>query len=172
MVTTMPSLQVIEEKQQEFPAENGILELLREVMDPEIPALNVIEMGIVRGVTVQDGGVTVAITPTYSGCPAMDMISLEIRRKLETAGYDPVEIKTQYAPPWTSDWISQDAKKKLIQSGIAPPPPVGTPEDAPLTCPYCGSTDTELRSIFGCTACKALHFCNACRQPFESFKAI
>lgn len=168
----MPSFESIQEKTGKFPAEADVLQLLTEVMDPEIPALNVIEMGIVRDVDVENGGIRISITPTYSGCPAMDMISHEIRSKLEAAGFDPVDIKTVYAPAWTTEWMTPEAKEKLRTSGIAPPPPVGTPEDAPLACPYCGSPHTELRAIFGCTACKSLHFCNACRQPFESFKAI
>ncbi len=152
--------------------ESRVLDILSQVMDPEIPALNVIEMGIIREVEVGPVGLTVTITPTYSGCPAMDMISREIDQALRNAGFNQVKVRTTYADPWTSDWLTSEARRKLVESGIAPPPPVGSPENMPVACPYCGETETELRSIFGCTACKSMHFCNACRQPFESFKAI
>ena len=165
-----------QEEMQAFPeapaGESRVWDILSQVMDPEIPALNVIEMGIIRRVELEPSGVTVTITPTYSGCPAMDMISREIDQALRQAGFVQIKIKTTYAPPWTSDWLTSEARRKLVESGIAPPPPVGAPGDLPVACPYCGATKTELRSFFGCTACKSMHFCNACRQPFESFKSI
>jgi ring-1,2-phenylacetyl-CoA epoxidase subunit PaaD len=157
---------------------------LDEVKDPEVPVLSVVELGIVRDVQVEDADVTVTITPTYSGCPAMHEIEQEIRRALGSHGAQQVTLETVYSPPWTTDWMSEDAKRKLSAYGIAPPGRVSeesgivsiqsrrTQEAAAVTCPYCGSRDTELRSFYGSTACKAIQFCRSCQQPFEEFKAI
>jgi ring-1,2-phenylacetyl-CoA epoxidase subunit PaaD len=148
-------------------------------MDPEVPALSVVELGIVRDVEVGGGGVTVTVTPTYSGCPAMAVIERDIEVALRAQGVARVEIRTSYSPAWTTDWISADAREKLRTYGIAPPGPAD--HDAPIAigrrrpsvrCPYCGSGDTQLRSEFGSTACKAIHVCRGCDQPFEEFKAI
>ncbi len=153
--------------------------LLETVMDPEVPVLSVVELGIVRGVAVQGGDVTVTVTPTYSGCPAMRTIEEEIRAALQAGGFRTVTVRTVYAPAWTTDWMPAAARDKLRAYGIAPPGPAV--QDAPVllsptvrraTCPFCGSRDTELRSEFGSTACKSLHTCRSCRQPFEHFKAF
>lgn len=155
-----------------------IWELLTQVTDPEIPVLNVVEMGIVRDVGFQDGTLKITITPTYSGCPAMHVIENEIRAELRRAGFEKAEIRTTYAPPWTTDWLTENAKQKLKSFGIAPPAArrgqgkASAPNWEIQSCPYCDSPNTELRSPFGSTACKALHYCNACQQPFESFKCI
>ena len=162
--------------------EAPLLEILRRIPDPEVPALNIVELGIVRGVMkAADGSVTVEVTPTYSGCPAMQMIEQEIVAGFRAEGHERVAIRTVYSPAWTTDWLSDEAKAKLKAYGIAPP---GRAEAAgqplvPLTsvprhaaCPYCGSSNTERRSEFGSTACKAIHYCHACRQPFEEMKAI
>jgi ring-1,2-phenylacetyl-CoA epoxidase subunit PaaD len=156
-----------------------ILAALNEVMDPEVPVLSVVELGIVRDVEVQEGAVTVTITPTYSGCPAMEVIERDIESALKARGVRRVEVRRTYTPAWTTDSIPASAREKLRAYGIAPPGPVE--HDTPIAigrrrprvrCPYCGSTDTELKSEFGSTACKAIHVCRDCRQPFEEFKAL
>lgn len=153
--------------------------ILDRVMDPEVPVLSVVELGIVRDVAVESHGVTVTVTPTYSGCPAMRVIEQDIEAALREAGIDDVTVRTRFNPPWTTDWIPAEAREKLREYGIAPPGPadhealvtIGRRRPA-VRCPYCGSTDTELRSEFGSTACKAIHVCRGCHQPFEEFKAI
>ena len=156
-----------------------ILGFLDEVKDPEVPALSVVELGIVRDVEVDHGHVTVTVTPTYSGCPAMQTIEEDIRAALATRGFANVTIKTVYSPAWTTDWMTDAAKEKLRAYGIAPPGRAS--HDAPVTiarkrvtvsCPFCGSLNTRHTSEFGSTSCKALHICNDCTQPFEEFKAI
>lgn len=152
---------------------------LEGVMDPEVPALSVVELGIVREVQLTDEGVTVTLTPTYSGCPAMHTIEEEVTAALAAAGFARVTLRTVYAPAWTTDWISEPARAKLRAYGIAPPGPA---EAGPLVqlgpvvrrpaCPFCGSANTILESEFGATACKSLHSCRACQQPFEHFKAF
>ena len=158
-----------------------VFAILERVKDPEVPVLSVVELGIVRDVVVDGSAVTVTITPTYSGCPAMRVIEEDITAALEWEGMSPVRIETVYAPAWTTDWMSAEAKQKLSAYGIAPPGRVASESLVMLTrapaveraaCPYCGSKDTELRSEFGSTACKAIMYCRACEQPFEMFKAI
>jgi ring-1,2-phenylacetyl-CoA epoxidase subunit PaaD len=156
-----------------------VLEVLNEVMDPEVPVISVVELGIVRDVDVAGDRVQVTVTPTYSGCPAMKVIEDDIRAALVSAGAPAVDVRTVYAPAWTTDWIGAEAREKLRAFGIAPPgraPSTDlvtlTRRQAPVACPYCGSADTRLQSEFGSTACKAIHVCNACRQPFDEFKAI
>jgi ring-1,2-phenylacetyl-CoA epoxidase subunit PaaD len=160
-------------------AERHAWSALESVMDPEVPVLSVVELGIVRDVAVEDDAVTVTVTPTYSGCPAMHTIEAEITAALRKAGFPQVTIKTVYSPAWTTDWIAEPAKEKLRAYGIAPPGGVaasplvllqGPPRRA--ACPFCGSVNTSLQSEFGATACKSLHVCHACRQPFEHFKAF
>lgn len=150
------------------------------VPDPEVPVISVVELGIVRALEVAaDGGVSVTITPTYSGCPAMREIESDIRTALTAAGAPRVEIRTVLAPAWTTDWIGPEAREKLRRYGIAPPGRAEagglitlTRARAAVPCPWCGSRDTELKSEFGSTACKAIHACRSCRQPFDEFKAI
>ena len=157
-----------------------ILRWLDEVMDPEVPVLSVRELGIIRDVEVADSGaVIVTVTPTYSGCPAIDVIERDIVSALERAGYPAARIETALAPAWTTDWIAPEARAKLKAYGIAPPSRAEPGElvqllrHRPATqCPYCDSHDTELRSEFGSTACKSIWWCRSCRQPFEEFKAI
>lgn len=148
--------------------------VLQLVKDPEVPVLSIVELGIVREVQADpdSGSVTVTITPTYSGCPAMKVIEEEITAALTRAGFAEVKIETVYAPAWTTDWLSDHAREKLRQFGIAPPGMVQLepPSRQAVKCPYCGSTETGLVSEFGPTACKALHVCSSCRQPFERFK--
>jgi ring-1,2-phenylacetyl-CoA epoxidase subunit PaaD len=157
-----------------------LLAVLDEVMDPEVPVLSVRELGIVREVEVDTAGVvTVTVTPTYSGCPAIQVIEQDIRAALAAAGHADVRVRTVYAPAWTSDWIAPAARAKLKAYGISPPARAESGElvqllrrRAAAQCPYCDSYDTELRSEFGSTACKAVCWCRHCRQPFEEFKAI
>jgi ring-1,2-phenylacetyl-CoA epoxidase subunit PaaD len=157
-----------------------IYAVLDEVKDPEVPVLSVVELGIIRGVESTDDGVVVTVTPTYSGCPAMRAIEEDITRALHEHGVQNVEVKTVFTPAWTTDWIPAPAREKLRAYGIAPPgmsdpePPlvsIGRRRPA-VRCPYCGSMRTEMKSEFGSTACKSIHACRDCRQPFEEFKAI
>jgi ring-1,2-phenylacetyl-CoA epoxidase subunit PaaD len=152
------------------------------VVDPELRALTIEDLGILRDVTVDGatGHVTVTITPTYSGCPAMDVIRTDIRRALAGAGYDDVEVRTVLGPAWSTDWITPAGRAKLEASGIAPPGrarpgPAGRGRVAltlSVRCPHCGSPDTEELSRFGSTACKALWRCRACTEPFDHVKSI
>lgn len=152
-----------------------------EVLDPEVPVLSVVDLGIVRDVREEDGVVVVDVTPTYSGCPAMKVIERDIEAALHEAGARIVRINTVFQPAWTTDWISEDARERLRAYGIAPPSgaaPVVT-ELIPLqrrvpavACPTCGSKRTEQRSEFGSTACKAIWICGDCAEPFEYFKPI
>jgi len=157
---------------------DDIFEVLSSVMDPEVPVLSVVELGIVRDVSVDESAVTVTLTPTYSGCPAMHEIEGAIRRAVLEHGCGPVVIRTTYSPAWTTDWITPAARAKLEAYGIAPPER-DDDELIPLQrrvksirCPYCKSMNTERKSAFGSTACKAIWFCRNCAQPFEEFKAI
>ena len=150
------------------------LESAASVVDPEIPALTIADLGILRGVTVQEGQVEVTITPTYSGCPAMSLIALDIQTALASAGIANARIRTVLSPAWTTDWLTEAARAKLAEAGIAPPPP-GASRRALFTqaaprCPRCGSANTEQISEFGSTACKSLHRCRVCREPFDAFK--
>jgi ring-1,2-phenylacetyl-CoA epoxidase subunit PaaD len=152
-----------------------IWEVLGAVMDPEVPVLSVVELGIVRAVDVDpDGAVVVSITPTYSGCPAMRVIEEDIVAALRASGWPSVIVRTVYSPAWTTDWIGAEARAKLAAYGTAPPEPLVslTRRETKVACPYCGSSNTTMRSEFGATACKSVMFCNACTQPFELFKAI
>lgn len=155
-------------------------ELLKEITDPEIPVLNIVEMGIVRSVEVEKDKITVKITPTYSGCPAMSAIEKEIHQKLEKNGTRAFEVKKDFSETWTTDWITEEARQKLKNYGIAPPGKTSSDQDILkelrktkiIPCPYCDSLDTELQSEFGSTPCKAQYYCNDCEEPFEHFKCI
>ncbi|WP_410674549.1 1,2-phenylacetyl-CoA epoxidase subunit PaaD [Amycolatopsis sp. cmx-4-68] len=152
------------------------------VTDPELPMLTLADLGVLRSVSEQDGRVVVAITPTYTGCPAMDTMRDDLEHALVSAGYPDVEIRTQLSPAWSSDWISASGRQKLASAGIAPPGaaprrsgPIPLTLSAPVSavrCPLCGSADTEEQSRFGATACKALRRCRACFEPFEHVKEI
>lgn len=138
--------------------------LLDEVVDPEIPVLTIADLGIVRDVASDERGVVVTITPTYSGCPAMDLIRTQIRSVLEAAGAATVQVDTVFAPAWTTAWMSVEARRKLEESGIAAP---GRP-----LCPRCRSQQAKVVSEFGSTACKALLVCTSCGEPFDLFKEL
>jgi ring-1,2-phenylacetyl-CoA epoxidase subunit PaaD len=158
--------------------------VLGTVLDPEVPALSVRDLGIVRDVIASAEGpeLEIVLTPTYSGCPATEVIEQSVLEAIAQAGLGPARVRLQRAPAWTSDWISDEGKRKLREYGIAPPSPTGPGEAVPLRfvgrresppgCPKCSSTDTERLSAFGSTACKALYRCRACREPFEYFKPI
>jgi ring-1,2-phenylacetyl-CoA epoxidase subunit PaaD len=144
------------------------------VVDPEIPVLTIADLGVLRDVTITDDCVEVAITPTYSGCPAMNMIALEIELALQRAGFRQSKVRTVLSPAWTTDWMSADGHRKLREYGIAPPQ-AGSGRRAlfgsqQVACPQCGSEDTEVLSEFGSTSCKALWRCRSCREPFDYFK--
>jgi ring-1,2-phenylacetyl-CoA epoxidase subunit PaaD len=152
-------------------------EAVAAVPDPELPMVTIADLGILRAVEVFEGGrVTVTITPTYSGCPAMDTIRTDIRRALTAVGFPDAVVETRLAPAWTTDWMSPEARSKLADAGIAPPGPAHG--EGPVTvrlsirCPHCGSPDTGEISRFGATACKSLWRCRDCAEPFEHFKAL
>ena len=159
-------------------SEKEIWDILAEVEDPEIPVINVVEMGIVRGVQIEGDIVKVTTTPTYSGCPAMKTIEEDIREILVEKKVSSFEVNTVLSPAWTTDWMTDIAKEKLRSTGIAPP--VGTSSDKGLLmgkvrdirCPRCGSKNTSMISQFGSTACKSLYKCNDCLDPFDYFKCI
>lgn len=152
---------------------NAIWKILETVKDPEVPVLSVIDLGVIRAVALEEQQVRVTITPTYTGCPAMDMISMHIKMALNAAGYQ-TTIQTILSPAWTTDWITENGKQQLKAYGIAPP--VGKSfdqtylEDLIVPCPQCNSTHTVLVSQFGSTACKALYKCEECKEPFDYFK--
>lgn len=153
-----------------------IYQWLGDITDPEVPVLTILDLGIVRDVLIEgDKDVTVIITPTYSGCPAMDMISMQIRMSLLSRGINKVNIKQQLSPAWTTDWMSEEGKVKLKEYGIAPPvrsakEEIGLFEEDGVACPKCNSVETTIVSGFGPTSCKSLYKCNSCKEPFEHFK--
>lgn len=153
--------------------------VLHGVLDPEVPALSLTDLGIVRAVSAGEDGLDVVLTPTYSGCPATEVIAQSVIDALSAAGLGPVRVSLQRAPAWTTAWMSDAGRHKLRAYGIAPPGAVDVSQGAPLrfvsrrvACPRCASLHTEQLSAFGATACKSLWRCLACREPFEHFKAI
>jgi ring-1,2-phenylacetyl-CoA epoxidase subunit PaaD len=155
-----------------------VLDILREVEDPEIPVLNVVDMGVVRNIRVSEDEVEVDITPTYSGCPAMKTIEEDIREALKEQNFGKVSVNTILYPAWTTDWLTESAREKLRLYGIAPPAKTSADKSAILgqsksvACPHCGSHNTSMISQFGSTACKALWKCEDCLEPFDYFKCI
>ncbi len=156
-------------------------EVAASVVDPELPMLTLADLGVLRDVAVDpDGGVVVWITPTYSGCPAIETMRADLQRRLQDAGFEQVEVRTVLAPPWSSDWISTEGRRKLAEHGISPPGPAPrrggpvlvqlTAPPRSVTCPRCSSPRTQLLSEFGATACKSLWRCTDCDEPFEHFK--
>jgi ring-1,2-phenylacetyl-CoA epoxidase subunit PaaD len=151
------------------------------ITDPELPLLTLSDLGVLRDVRVEEGIVVVEITPTYTGCPAMGTMRADLVHALHEAGYPDVDVRTVLAPPWSTDRITAEGRRKLVEAGIAPPGPaprsgpVPVPLAAPgrtASCPLCGSDDTEEVSEFGATACKALRRCRSCREPFEHLKEV
>lgn len=154
-----------------------ILDLLEHVKDPEVPAISVLELGVVRSVEVTDESVLVTITPTYTGCPAMDVMQADIKKELLDAGIENVRVQQVLSPAWTTDWITSEGKAKLKAYGIAPPEKTADIRalngiSPVVECPQCGSKNTTMISLFGSTACKALWKCNACLEPFDQFKCL
>lgn len=155
-----------------------ILDFLSEVNDPEIPALSILDLGVLRSVVSENGKWIVTITPTYSGCPAMRVIEEDIVEVLKEKGISNFEIRTQLTPAWTTDWLTSTGKIKLIESGIAPPATTTANKnvllgiDVKVACPFCKSVDTHMISQFGSTACKALWKCQDCLEPFDYFKCL
>ncbi|ANW21931.1 phenylacetate-CoA oxygenase subunit PaaJ [Streptomyces clavuligerus] len=157
--------------------EERLRALAGSVPDPELPVLTLAELGVMRGVEVLGPGrVEVSLTPTYTGCPAVGTMAEDIERVLHEDGIAEVRVVTVLAPPWSTEDISAEGRRKLAEHGIAPPRPAAQGEPVPLTlsvrCPHCGSTDTELLSRFSSTACKALRRCVSCREPFDHFKEV
>jgi ring-1,2-phenylacetyl-CoA epoxidase subunit PaaD len=157
--------------------EEKIWQILETVTDPEVPVLTILDLGIVRKINISDnspsgdGGIEIVITPTYSGCPAMDMIAMNIRLALIENGFSKIKITSVLSPAWTTDWMSEDGKRKLKEYGIAAPYTRSDEmSDLVIECPQCNSTNTKLISEFGSTACKALYKCNECLEPFDYFK--
>ncbi|WP_438874485.1 1,2-phenylacetyl-CoA epoxidase subunit PaaD [Symbioplanes lichenis] len=161
----------------------GAATVAARVQDPELPLLTLADLGILRGVEEHDGRVVVTITPTYSGCPALRTIRDDLGSALQTAGYRDVEVRVALTPAWTTDWITPAGRDKLAAAGISPPGPVPRRASGPVPltldpvrpevrCPHCGHPDTEQLSPFGATACRSLHRCPACREPFEHVKEI
>ncbi|MEM1322492.1 MAG: 1,2-phenylacetyl-CoA epoxidase subunit PaaD [Bacteroidota bacterium] len=156
-------------------ANTEIWDILETVTDPEVPVLSILDLGIVRKVEQEGEEIIITITPTYTGCPAMDVIAINIKAAMQEAGYSKVAIKSVLSPAWTTDWLSEAGRRKLKAYGIAPP--VGSSdknsllgETREVQCPRCDSTNTRMISQFGSTACKALHQCNDCLEPFDYFK--
>lgn len=160
--------------------EAQIWAILQTVADPEIPVLSVVDMGIIQSVEISGGGeVRVAMTPTFAGCPALEMMQSDIRAALNGAGYTTIQIDVVLDPPWTSERMSEDGRRKLKEFGLAPPPRMQGGTDGAMllfmeaiTCPFCDSTNTRLESPFGPTLCRAIYYCNGCHQPFELFKPL
>jgi ring-1,2-phenylacetyl-CoA epoxidase subunit PaaD len=159
------------------PGELEVWQALEQVPDPELPILSVVELGVVLDVTVEDGRATVRFTPTFVGCPAVEVMRSEMARAIRGLGLEP-EVRTTFEEPWTSDRITPAGREKLAGAGIAPPgpAPVRTGLRIPLrqvaTCPYCGSSETRLEGAFGPTSCRSVWYCDGCRQPFEGFKPV
>lgn len=154
--------------------ENKIWQILFTVADPEVPVLSILDLGIVREVKINGNEIEIVITPTYTGCPAMDMIAMNIKLTLIENGFYNIKITSVLSPAWTTDWMTEDGKRKLKEYGIAPPHHSTTQSDGStdrvIECPQCNSTNTKLISEFGSTACKALYKCTECLEPFDYFK--
>lgn len=150
------------------PSTEQVWDWLHQVPDPEIPVISLTDLGIIRDVAWEDDTCVVTVTPTYSGCPATSIINLDIETALRGHGIDKIELRRQLSPAWTTDWMSEQGRKKLEDYGIAPPQPAG----GPTRCPHCGGTHLEKLSQFGSTPCKAQWRCKDCLEPFEYFKCI
>jgi ring-1,2-phenylacetyl-CoA epoxidase subunit PaaD len=155
---------------------SNIYTWLEEVKDPEIPVLSLVDLGVIKEVIVVNDVVDLTITPTFVGCPALEMMKEEIVSKLKEHGLKEVNIKVSFKEPWSSDQISAKGREALKKFGLAPPPAVSLFEDLDIlehaACPRCGGTNTELRSTFGATLCRSIHYCNSCREAFEQFKPV
>lgn len=159
-------------------SKQNIFDFLHEIPDPEIPVISIVELGVIREVFTNEKSIEVIITPTYSGCPAMKQMEDDVRKKLVEKGFEEIKITTVFNPAWTTDWMSEAARKKLQNYGIAPPEESTsdksflTNKPKFITCPRCKSKNTVMVSQFGSTACKALYKCNECLEAFDYFKCI
>lgn len=176
-ISLMPEEQYQRLQQRNAAEVKELWDLLDQVKDPEVPVLSIWDLGILRDVEREGDRIVVTITPTYSGCPAMNTITDDVIAALKANGYDDVEVKTKLSPAWSSEWMSPEGRRKLRNYGIAPPEDAeldedGLTPDAHAQCPHCGSRDTRRISEFGSTACKALFQCNDCNEPFDYFKKI
>ncbi|HJW91164.1 MAG TPA: 1,2-phenylacetyl-CoA epoxidase subunit PaaD [Anaerolineales bacterium] len=153
-----------------------IWQILETIQDPEIPVVSVVEMGMIRSVGLDGQKVIIQFAPTFAGCPALDVIQTEIKQRLLELGAREVQVQVKYSPPWSSDWITPEARQKLKRFGLAPPPfHAGRLERAleqAAVCPFCGSQETRLANSFGPTLCRAIYVCTRCSQPFEQFKPL
>ncbi len=154
---------------------SDLYQLVSSVVDPEVPVLTIEDLGVLRNVENTNGRIIVTITPTYVGCPAMELFTMNIKSLLMESGYQDVEIDLVLSPAWSSDWISEEGKRKLKEYGIAPPAGKASRiaammDEVQISCPHCDSTDTEVISEFGSTACKSLYRCKSCLEPFDYFK--
>ena len=153
-----------------------VWQALEDVKDPEIPVLSVIELGVIRSVEIDDSRVVVSMSPTFAGCPALDVMRAEVEARVRALGAVAVEVKVVLSPPWSTDMITDTGRARLKEFGLAPPMRHGGliqlifSEEA--ACPYCGATTTTLKNTFGPTLCRAIYYCNACQQPFEQFKGL
>lgn len=166
-------------KRPEAAPDAAVWDAAAQVLDPEVPVLSIEDLGILRAAAAQeDGGAVVVITPTYSGCPAMDTITADIETSLHSAGYPHVKVQTVLKPAWTTDWMSEDGKRKLREYGITPPSGTAPVRGGPISvglsvkCPRCDSLNTRELARFGSTACKALYQCSSCLEPFDYFKVL
>ncbi|MCS7083295.1 MAG: phenylacetate-CoA oxygenase subunit PaaJ [Bacteroidetes bacterium] len=155
-------------------SEQDIWCALQEVADPEIPVVNIVELGVVQEVRLEGDRAEVVLIPTFSGCPAMELMRSEVENRLRQLGLSEVVVRLSLSPPWSTDRIAPAAREKMKRWGLAPPSDWGPEQDLlqPVTCPYCGSKQTRLDSPFGPTLCRALYYCDSCQQPFEKFKAL
>ena len=155
---------------------NDIYQWLAEVKDPEIPVLSIVDLGVITSVNIDEETVGVEMTPTFVGCPALDMMQNDIREVLTKHGIKDIVINVSYKKPWTSDMISDKGRQALKQFGLAPPPSRQLFEDLEILeraiCPRCGHSNTELKSAFGATLCRSIHYCHDCREAFEQFKPL
>ena len=154
----------------------AIYDWLKEVKDPEIPVLSLVDLGVIHEVQVLGGIVKIVITPTFVGCPALDVMETDIRELLRGKGVNNVEIEVSYKKTWTSDMISSEGKEALRKFGLAPPPPRELFSDLNVlehaACPRCGNNNTDLKNLFGATLCRSIHYCNDCKECFEQFKPL
>ena len=158
-----------------LPDVEAVWKALEDVKDPEIPPVSLVELGVIRDVSIEGDRVVVQMTPTFAGCPAQHVMRQDAEKRLRDLGFAEVEVSIVLSPPWTTDWISPEGRAKLEAFGIAPPPMVGGAVIELMettACPHCGSTDATLKNAFGPTLCRTIWFCNGCDQPFEGFKPI
>jgi ring-1,2-phenylacetyl-CoA epoxidase subunit PaaD len=158
------------------PSIEQIWQALDRIMDPEIPVVSLVELGIVRAVAYEGPGLVITLTPTFAGCPALEVMKQAVIQRLQELGLPSVLVKTVLSPPWTTDWIAPEARRKLKDFGLAPPLMHGGQVEIlfaeQAVCPHCDSSETELKNSFGPTPCRAIYICHNCRQPFEQFKPL